>query len=68
MGAGAELAVKIGKVVLANVVGYLIYKAVKNKINGKTVFGDPKARKTKDDTYVDWHGNVVLGSRDGWVV
>ena len=64
---GKEMAVKIGKVVLANLVGYLIWKGIKNKINGKTILGNEKD-KLKEETYVDWHGNVVLGAQDGWVV
>ena len=66
MEVGKELAIKIGKVVLANVVGYLIWKGIKNKMTGKTIFGNKIEQK--ENTYVDWQGNVVLGTQDGWVV
>ena len=59
-----ELAVKIGKVVLANIAGYLIWKGVKNKMNGKSVFGKEKKPELREQTYVDWNGNVVLGTED----
>ena len=64
---GKELAIKVGKVVLANAIGYLIWKGIKNKIDGKTIFGNEKKIEPNDNTYVDWHGNVVLGNSDGWV-
>ena len=63
---GKELAVKVVKVVLANAIGYVVWKGIKNKLNGKTIFGNEK-KIENDNTYVDWHGNVVLGTQDGWV-
>lgn len=61
-----ELAVRVGKVLLVNVVGYFTWKAIKNKFQGKTITGRDKPPRT--DTYVDWHGNVILGTNDGMVV
>ncbi len=67
---GGAIAKELGKRLLVFVVGSLIVegacRAAKNKLNGKTVFGNEK--KPKEETYVDWRGNVVLGTADGKVV
>ena len=60
-----EIGVKVCKFLIAGAVVRLILKGAKNKLDGKTVFGNKVEQKTK--TYVDWKGNVILGSQDGWV-
>ena len=66
MGAGIQLAKKIGITIIGDLIFWLGCKAIKNKLDGKTVFG--KKVDPKDDTYVDWKGNVILGQKDGMVV
>lgn len=61
-----EIGLKIGKVILVNVIGYFGWKMIKNKIQGKTVTGRDKP--PREETYIDWHGNIVLGTQDGYVV
>ena len=66
MGAGAQLAKKVGYTIIGDLIFWLGCKAIKNKLDGKTIFGrkiDPK-----EETYVDWRGNVILGANDGQVV
>ena len=65
-GAGISLAKKIGIAVIGDLIFYLGCKAVKNKLNGKTIFG--RKIEPKQSTYVDWRGNVILGTDDGTVV
>lgn len=60
-----EIGVKFLKFLIADGLAWLVWKGIKNKINGKTVFGNESGQK--DKTYVDWKGNVILGNRDGWV-
>ena len=61
---------KTGKKILALVVGNLIVwgvaEALNKKLDGKTATGrkiDPKKK-----TYVDWKGNVRLGTNDYQIV
>jgi hypothetical protein len=56
---------KIGKILLVNIIGYMIWCGVKNELDGKTLFGKKKEPKKK--TYVDWNDNIHLGTEDGWV-
>ena len=66
MGAAAkEVGVKVCKFLIADILAYFIWKGLANKKNGKTIFGNKVDQKKK--TYVDWNGNVILGSQDGWV-
>lgn len=66
MGAVAkEIGIKFCKFLIADGLAWLVWKGIKNKINGKTIFGNES--KQKEKTYVDWKGNVILGSQDGWV-
>ena len=59
--------VRILKAILANAIGYLRWKAIKNTVvEGKTVFGRDRPAEQKG-TYVDWKGNVILGPNDGTV-
>lgn len=69
MGVAAKnIGVRILKAILANAIGYLGWKAIKNAVEGKTVFGRDRPAEQKDKTYVDWKGNVILGPSDGKVV
>lgn len=61
-GVGIQLAKRVGVALLADFLFYVGCKAVKNKANGKTIFG--KKKEAKKDTYVDWKGNVILGTKD----
>lgn len=62
----AGLGVRIGRALLADFIGYLLFCGIRNKIKGKTIFGKPK--KSRDGSYVDWKGNIHVGPNDGWVV
>jgi hypothetical protein len=66
-GAGVALAKKLGTVVLGELIAWGAVKILNNKIDGKTWNGKEKIEKRKDDTYVDWHGNIILGTADGRV-
>ena len=59
------MGIKVCKFLIADAIAWLVWKGIKNKADGKTVFGNKVEQKTK--TYVDWKGNVILGSQDGWV-
>lgn len=60
-----EIGIKFCKFLVAQGLAWLAWKGIKNKMNGKTVFGNKAVQKEK--TYVDWKGNVILGNQDGWV-
>lgn len=62
---GVELAKRLGIFVVGNLLLWGGGKLIKNKIEGKTLFG--KKKDAKPNTYVDWKGNVILGTNDGWV-
>lgn len=63
---------KLGQRVLVYAVGNLIVwgivGAVANKMEGKTIFGRVKKKPSSERTYVDWKGNIQLGTRDYQVV
>lgn len=66
MGAVAkEIGIKFCKFLIADALAWFVWKGIKNKINGKTVFGNEIGQK--ENTYVDWKGNIILGSKDGQV-
>ena len=60
---GKELAKRLGIGLVVDVLFWLGLKAVKNVMNGKTVFGQP-VDHSKDGTHMDWRGNIILGSSD----
>ena len=65
--AGGQLAKKLGIALLGDLIFWLGCKAVKNKLEGKTIFGK-KVESKKPETYVDWRGRIVLGTNDFEVV
>lgn len=67
MGAVAKkIGVKVCTFLIADAIAGMIWKGIKNRLDGKTVFGKKIEQHKK--TYVDWNGNVILGNQDGWVV
>ena len=60
-----EIGIKFCKFLIADCLAYLVWRGIRNKMNGKTVFG--KKNEQKEKTYVDWKVNVILGNQDGWV-
>ena len=54
------LGLKLGAVLLA----YGASRAIENKLDGKTIFGNEKKEKIPKKTRVDWRGNVYLGTND----
>lgn len=62
----AKLGTKILVYVVGNLIVWGVVGALNNKLDGKTATGRKVEPNKK--TYVDWKGNIRLGSRDYRVV
>lgn len=61
----AELGKRLGIFLIGNLILWGVCGGLSNMMDGKTFFGRKKA--PRNDTYVDWKGNVHLGPNDGWI-
>ena len=57
-----NIAVKVGRILAAYIIADVIWTGIKNKMNGKTVFGNEPKQKKK--TYMNWKGDIILGNED----
>ena len=60
----AELGKRLGVFLVGNLILWGICRGVSNAIDGKDFFGRKKVYNPRNNTYVDWRGNVHLGSMD----
>lgn len=58
----AELGKRLGIFIIGNLILYGVAWGIDNMIDGKTFFG--RKKKMREDTYVDYNGNVHLGKAD----
>lgn len=61
----AELGKRLGVFLIGNLILMGVCSGVSNMMDGKTFFG--RKKRERNDTYVDWKGNVHLGATEGWV-
>lgn len=60
-----EIGKRLGVFIIGNLILWGVFNGLENIKDGKTFCG--RKRKPKNETYVDWKGNVYLGPNDGWV-
>jgi len=64
----AKFGKSLGIFIVGNLILNMIYYGVSNLIDGKDVFGRRKKRSQQKETYMDWKGNIHMGTADYQIV